>query len=77
MGSFFSSPKPAPAPAPVIVTPAAVPEVEAEDNAEMMAASEAERKRALLAKGRGSTLLTGSQGVIDEANTKKKTLLGQ
>ena len=75
--NIFSSPKPAPAPAPVIVTPAAVPEVAVEDNTEMKAASEAERKRALLAQGRGSTLLTGSQGVTDEANVKRKTLLGQ
>lgn len=36
-----------------------------------------QRRRAQLAGGQASTLLTGSQGVTSAANTGKKTLLGQ
>ena len=41
-------------------------------------AAEQQRKRALAAGGRGSTLLTGAQGLgqIGSANTQAKTLLG-
>jgi|TARA_R110000824_G_scaffold49259_1_gene138253 hypothetical protein len=35
-----------------------------------------EKKAAAQLAGRKSTILTGSQGVLEEANTTKKTLLG-
>jgi len=40
------------------------------------AARKNEKKAAAQLAGRKSTILTGSQGVLDEANTTKKTLLG-
>ncbi len=40
-------------------------------------AREDEKRKALLAQGRQSTLLTGSQGLVSEAPTQRKTLLGQ
>lgn len=53
----------------------------ASDNAEAEAtANRAKRqqsRKAALASGTTSTLLTGAQGLTDEANTKKATLLGQ
>ena len=42
----------------------------------VQAAVEAERKRRLAQSGQGSTILTGSSGVLGNANTSQKTLLG-
>lgn len=46
------------------------------DDPEVVDAQRAARKRRISAKGRSSTLLTGGQGVTEEANTGLKTLLG-
>jgi hypothetical protein len=42
----------------------------------VQAAVEAERKRRLAQSGQGSTILTGASGVLGDANTSQKTLLG-
>ena len=42
----------------------------------VQAAVEAERKRRLAASGQGGTILTGATGVLGNANTSQKTLLG-
>ncbi|MDN6861931.1 MULTISPECIES: hypothetical protein [Pseudomonas] len=42
----------------------------------VQAAVEAERKRRLAQSGQGGTILTGSSGVLGNANTSQKTLLG-
>lgn len=42
----------------------------------VQAAVEAERKRRLAQSGQGGTILTGSSGVLGNANTGQKTLLG-
>ena len=55
--------------------PAVDPEV-AKKEAESTAKLEAEKKKALLikSKGRGGTILTGGQGVEEEAETGKSVL---
>ena len=52
------------------------PEMPAKDNAEVMAAEEEQRRRAALARGRTSTLVTGFGGDASKANVTQKTLLG-
>ncbi len=47
------------------------------DDQEVTDAKEKQRRRALMAAGRQSTLLTGESGVSGAANTSQKTLLGQ
>lgn len=42
----------------------------------VQAAVEAERKRRLVQSGQNGTILTGSSGVLGNANTSQKTLLG-
>ena len=42
----------------------------------VQAAVEAERKRRLAQSGQGSTILTGSSGLLGNASTSQKTLLG-
>lgn len=42
----------------------------------VQAAVEAERKRRLAQSGQGSTILTGSAGLLGNASTSQKTLLG-
>lgn len=69
----FSSPS-IPAPAPPPPPPAKVPTPVDEG---VSKAREEEKRKALLAQGRQSTLLTGSQGLTSEAQTQRKTLLGQ
>lgn len=64
-----SAPKPPPAPPP----PAAAPTMA---SPAVQAARDDERKRARLAAGRASTILTGAQGVMQTATTGGKTLLG-
>lgn len=66
---------PAPAtPPPPVTPPESAP---TKNDPAVKGAGEAERKRAALAQGRGSTILTGSRGITSDANTAKKTLLGQ
>lgn len=43
----------------------------------MMAAKEAEKKRLRTAAGRSSLIKTSGRGVLEPADTKKKTLLGE
>lgn len=64
-----SIPQPAPVPEP--------PKVPTPVSETTSAAREEERRKALLAQGRQSTLLTGAQGLQTEATTQRKTLLGQ
>lgn len=47
------------------------------DSAAVQNAQEQERKRRLQNKGRSSLIKTGGQGVTEEANTARPTLLGQ
>lgn len=56
--------------------PPKLPEMPAKDNAEVMAAEEEQRRRAAIARGRTSTLVTGFGGDTTTAQTGKKTLLG-
>ena len=65
MGGIFRRPKPPPPPAP---PPAPAPTPDAGLDA---------RKKERLRYGRRKTILTGGQGVDEEAEILKKTLLGQ
>lgn len=73
MGAIFKQPDiqqavPPPPPSPT----SADPNVARETQARMQAAADAERK----AKGRASTLLTGGEGVKEDAQVSKRVLLG-
>lgn len=46
-------------------------------DSEVQQARERSRRKSLAARGRSSTILTGPQGVTSQANTQRKTLLGQ
>jgi len=61
------------APAAVEAPAAAAPSTSSDS---VQAAVEAERKRRLAASGQGGTILTGATGVLGNANTSQKTLLG-
>ena len=71
----FSSRKPAPPPPPPapVEVPAAPPTV---IDPAVKTARKNEKKAAAQLVGRTGTILTGSRGVLEEANTSKKTLLG-
>lgn len=73
---IFSSPS-VPAPPLPPPAPAPMPEQTVENNADMKLAAENERRRAALTMGRGSTIKTSSQGLLGQAQTSSKTLLGQ
>jgi len=64
-----SIPDPAPTPPP--------PEPPTEADEEVQRARDLERRQALLAAGRRSTILTGGRGLTDDASVARKTLLGQ
>ena len=66
-------PAPVPPPPPPVQMPA--PPATVIDPA-VKNARKNEKKAAAQLAGRKSTILTGSQGVLEEANTTKKTLLG-
>lgn len=66
-----SAPPPAPIPIPA---PAAPTDYQAQADAK--AAADNQRKAALAAKGRQSTILTGGLGDMDMATTYRPTLLG-
>ena len=66
-------PAPVPPPPPPVQMPA--PPATVIDPA-VKSARKNEKKAAAQLAGRKSTILTGSQGVLEEANTSKKTLLG-
>ena len=71
VAKVFRSPPPAPAPAPVAVAPT-VAEVSQSQ------AADAYDPRKTKAKGRSSTIMTGSKGVEDETLTLgRKSLLGK
>lgn len=61
---------------PVIVAPPVEEEAKEADEKATIARDDA-KKKAQQMLGRKSTILTGSQGLTDEAVTRKKTLLGQ
>ena len=48
-----------------------------ESDAAVEAARLAEQERLRRMRGRRHTILTGAQGITEEANTRKKTLLGE
>ena len=66
-------PAPVPPPPPPVQMPA--PPATVIDPA-VKSARKNEKKAAAQLAGRKSTILTGSKGVLDDANTTKKTLLG-
>lgn len=68
MGSLFKKPSMPPPPPPI---PDAVPLPDT-DKAEEQGAIQIQKKK----KGYTNTILTSNQGVTDEAQTFKKTLLG-
>jgi hypothetical protein len=65
---FSSSPK--------MEAPAPAPPPPSRSDAEVQGAALDARRRMAARSGRASTILTGGQGVTDEAKTKAKTLLG-
>ena len=70
---MFSSPSPPPAPPP----PPPPPEPPKETDERVRKSRLDERRRAMLAGGRQSTILTGPGGLSDPPDTAEKTLLGQ
>jgi hypothetical protein len=68
----MSSPKPPPPPPP----PAPPPEAPKPADPATKAARTAEKRTAAQMAGRKGTILTGSRGVLAEADTSRKTLLG-
>lgn len=56
-----------------VATTAATPTTSSDS---VQAAVEAERKRRLAQSGQNGTILTGTSGVLGNANTSQKTLLG-
>ena len=64
-----SAPKPAP------VLPQIVAPIEA--NTEAKAAGDEERRRRAAASGRSDTIVTGGSGLLGQARTGAKTLLGE
>ena len=58
-------------------TPPPPPPPPERSSAEVMAAEEEERKRARLAKGKSSTIMTGGLGDTSQAPSFSKKLLGQ
>ena len=68
----FSSPKAPSAPA----LPPAPQQTQSQAVTASRQAQTAERGRSLQRKGRQSTILTGPQGLQEEANIRRKTLLG-
>mgnify|MGYP007004758901 CR=1 FL=1 len=72
MGGIFSAPK-VPAPPPL---PAPTPPPPQASNKDIRASRDNERKRRLAAAGRKSTILTSGQGVLEDTQSKKTTLLG-
>ena len=68
----LSSPKPPPPPAPPVPPP--VPPKPADPATK--AKRTAERRTAAQMAGRSGTILTGSRGVLAQADTSKKSLLG-
>ena len=71
----FGGSKPAPPPPPLaaVELPAAVP---TQISPAVKSARKNEKKAAAMLAGRKATILTGSQGVLDDAYTQKKTLMG-
>lgn len=69
MGNPFKAPSPSAPPPPP-------PPPTVENNAEIEAAKENERKRRVAARGRSSTILTSGQGVMGDTETAstKRTL---
>lgn len=65
-----STPTPPPPPPPP-------PEAAKDTDPAIAKARQDERRRAQLAAGRQSTILTGGQGDTSDAKTMKKTLLGE
>ena len=68
-----SKPAPPPPPPPPVQMPA--PPATQIDPA-VKSARRNEKKNAAMLAGRKATILTGSQGVLDDAYTQKKTLMG-
>lgn len=56
---------------------APAPPIPTDNTAEVEAARKAEAERIRKMKGRRSTILTGGQGVVGEAETGRKSLLGE
>jgi hypothetical protein len=71
----FGGSKPAPPPPPPAAVKMPAPPATQIDPA-VKSARKNEKKAAAQLAGRQSTILTGSRGVLEEANTSKKTLLG-
>jgi hypothetical protein len=68
-----SKPAPPPPPPPPVELPKAVP---TQASAEVKAARKNEKQALALNQGRKSTILTGPRGLLTQADTQKKTLLG-
>ena len=68
-----SKPAPPPPPPPPVVLPAAPPTM---ISPEVKAARKTQKKKLANLEGRKSTILTGSRGVLTDATTQKKSLLG-
>jgi len=60
---------------PPAVTPA--PPIPTDNTAEVLAVKQKEEDRIRKLKGRKSTILTSGQGATGEAETRKKSLLGE
>lgn len=75
VGNMFSN-KPKTAGKTIVAQQSAASAKESEANEAAVQAREDAKKKAANMLGRRSTILTGSSGLADRANTTKKTLLG-
>jgi hypothetical protein len=67
----------APAPPPVVAPPPPVDSQDPETKAREDKARSDEERRAKLAKGRNSTILTGASGITEKADVQKAQVLGE
>lgn len=64
------------APAPIPQELAAPPEAPKQADEAVRTAAKAEKAKAEKNRGRGSTILTGARGLVDEAETGQNRILG-
>lgn len=76
ISKIFSHPKLSAPPPPITIPPAPAPPTDYQAQEDAKLAADNQRKMAIAAKGRQSTILTGGLGDYSSAPTTQRTLLG-